>query len=93
MTADVGQRAQPARRKVRLGFAANDHERNVADLRNDVIAGVGNLRCVSDQLPASRKHGGTLELLELRVDVTRGRQRERTICRLRFEPIRIQHGH
>ena len=77
VAADIVQRAQPALRRIGLGFSAHDEQRHPADRRHDVVAGRVQLRGMRDQLPAGREHRFGLTPLPVFVDIAVRRQRQR----------------
>ena len=76
VAADIVQRAQPALRRIGLGFSAHDEKRHAADRRHDVVAGCVQLRGVRDQLPAGCEHRFGLAPIPVFVDVAMRGQRQ-----------------
>jgi DNA-binding response OmpR family regulator len=85
MPADVVQRAQTSARRAGFRLAAHDQQRDAADLRDNMVARLSELRRVRDQLPAGCKHGFTLAPFERDVDIAACRQGKRVLRGLRTQ--------
>ena len=79
VAADVVQRAQHA------VLAMHQQQRHAGDLADDVIAHLGELRDMCEQLPATREHGLLFERECGGFDVERRRQRDGVVKCLRRE--------